>query len=148
MSHEIVIVERKLHTVVEAGRQGPAGPRGPGAVRAINLVLSGGGEVLELGPVGRIVIDEACVIGGWTLIADQVGSLVMDVRRATPGAFPVFGSIAGLNKPTLANSQRAVSSSLAGWSVTALAAGDMLEFAVETVALITGATVALRLTTE
>jgi hypothetical protein len=142
MTGAVLIYERSRPQIVEVARQGLPGPAGPGT-RVINMLFDGGGGPIDLGTYGPVLIAAPGAITGWTLIADQAGSLTVDVRRASVGLFPAYASIVGVAPPTLSNQQRA-SGGVAGW-VSALALDDVLEFTVQSVSTITRAVLALKL---
>jgi hypothetical protein len=82
---------------------------------------------------------------GWTILADQAGSIVVDVWKDTYANYPPTNadSIAGTEKPTLSSAQQSQDLSLTTWTTT-VAAGDILAFEVESATTVTRVTVALR----
>ena len=115
-------------------------------VSVIEYVIDGGGSAITTGSKGYLEIPFACTINSWVIVADQSGSIVVDVKRATYSGFPTTSSIAGTNKPTLSSVQKNNSTSLTGWGNTAIVAGDILEFVVDTVATVQRVTVAIKVT--
>jgi hypothetical protein len=79
-----------------------------------------------------VQIPFAGTITGWSLLADQPGSIVIDVWKASFANAPPSASqtIAGTEKPTLANKQKAEDLSLNTWTV-AVAAADVIGFYVD-----------------
>ena len=112
--------------------------------RTLNFVIDGGGSAITTGKKGVIVIDGDYTVTGWTIIADQSGSIVVDVNRATFTNFPTTSSIAGTELPTLSSAQKAEDLTLSSWTTT-LSARDVIEFEVDSVTTVTRVTVALRL---
>ena len=112
--------------------------------RTLNFVIDGGGSAITTGIKGHIVIDGNYIVSGWTIIADQSGSIVVDVKRATYTNFPTTTSIAGSELPTLSTAQKNEDLTLSSWT-TSLSARDVLEFVVNSVSTITRVTVTLRL---
>ena len=112
--------------------------------RTLNFVIDGGGSAIATGIKGHIVLDGDFTVTGWTVIADQSGSIVVDVNRATYTDFPTTASIAGSELPTLSSAQKNEDLTLSTWTTT-LSARDVLEFEVDSVATVTRVTVALRL---
>jgi hypothetical protein len=112
--------------------------------RTLNFVIDGGGSAITTGIKGHIVLDGDYTVTGWTIIADQSGSIVVDVNRATYANFPTTASIAGTELPTLSSAQKAEDLTLSSWTTT-LSARDVLEFQVDSVSTVTRVTVALRL---
>ena len=112
----------------------------------IPYVLDGGTLAITTGSKGIIPrLPFSCTITGWTLIADQTGSIVIDVKKSTYAAFPTTTSIVAAAKPTLSSAQKATSTTLTGWTV-ALLEGDVLEFYVDSCTTITRATLTLDVT--
>src|SRR5580704_11699446 len=88
--------------------------------RAITININGAGSTPATGVGARWSSPAACTITGWTLVADQSGSAVIDVLRGTYAAFPTTSSIAGTDKPTLSSAQKAEDLTLSGWGSTAI----------------------------
>ena len=112
--------------------------------RTLNFVIDGGGSAITTGIKGHIVLDGDYTVTGWTIIADQSGSIVVDVNRATYTNFPTTASIAGSELPTLSSAQKNEDLTLSTWTTT-LSARDVLEFEVDSATTVTRVTVALRL---
>ena len=112
--------------------------------RTLNFVIDGGGSAITTGIKGHIVLDGNYTVTGWTIIADQSGSIVVDVNRATYTNFPTTASIAGSELPTLSSAQKNEDLTLSTWTTT-LSARDVLEFQVDSATTVTRVTVALRL---
>jgi hypothetical protein len=119
---------------------------GEDKTRTVNFIIDGGGSVVATGSKGFVVIDFACSIVAWTIAADQSGSAVVDVKRATYSGFPTTASIAGTAKPTLSSVQKNQNTTLTGWGNTAIAAGDVLEFNVDSATTVTKLLVSLKVT--
>jgi hypothetical protein len=132
-----------------AGATGPTGPAGVDGFTqsCINFIVDGGGQVISTGVKGYIEIPQACTINQWTLLADQSGSIVVDVWKDTYANFPpVAGDVITASaKPTIGSSTKGQSSTLTGWT-TALAAGDILAFNVNSVTGIFRCTLSLKVT--
>ena len=107
-------------------------------------MIDGGGSAITTGIKGHIVVDGDYTVSGWTIIADQSGSIAVDVKRATYTNFPTTASIAGSELPTLSTAQKNEDLTLSTWT-TSLSARDVLEFVVNSVSTVTRVTVALRL---
>lgn len=111
--------------------------------RSINFTIDGGGSVIGTGTIGFLTVESGCVITGWTILSSLSGSIVLDVKRATYANFPTTASIAGTEKPTLTSAQKGQDTSLSTWT-TSLAAGDVLEFVVDSATTVTRVTVSLK----
>ena len=111
------------------------------------FIIDGGGPVISTGQKGHLVVPDACTITGWTVLADQSGSIVVDVWKDTYANFPptVADTIAGSEKPTLSSVQKNQDLTLTTWT-TALAKGDVLAFNVDSATTVTRVLVSLRVT--
>lgn len=112
--------------------------------RTMNFIIDGDGSAITTGIKGHVVIDSDYEVTGWTVIGDQSGSIVVDVKRATFTNFPTTASISGTERPTLSAAQKAEDLTLTSWTTT-LNARDVLEFEVLSATTVTLVTVALRL---
>ncbi len=103
-----------------------------------------GGGVLTTGVKTYVSIPAALLITGWTLLAFQSGSVVIDVWLDTYANFPptVADTIAGTEKPTLSGAQKAEDLDLSSWDPD-IAHGDILGFNVDSVATIEQVTLTL-----
>jgi hypothetical protein len=112
---------------------------------AIAFVIDGGGATIATGVKGDLEIPFPCAIQGWTLVADQSGSIVVDVWKDGYANFPpvVGDSITASAKPTISAATKGQSSTLTGWT-TSIAAGDILRFNVDSVTTIQRATLSLK----
>lgn len=91
-----------------------------------------------------IVVPFDCTITGVTLLADQSGSIVVDVWKDTYANFPPTDadSITSATPPTLSAAASSVDTTLSGWT-TALTEGDVLRFHVDSVSAVTRVTLSL-----
>jgi hypothetical protein len=105
------------------------------------------GNVVQTGIQGDLEVPFACTITTATLMANASGNLVLDIWKAPFASFPpvVGNSIVGANPPTLSASNAAKNSTLTGWT-TAISAGDILRFNVNSAATITRFTLSLTVT--
>lgn len=103
------------------------------------------GPVLTTGVKAYFEVPIAIRVTGWTLLADAVGSIVIDLWKDTYAAFPptVADTITGSEKPTLAGVQKAQDLTLTTWT-TDLAVGDILAINVDSVATVKQVTLTLR----
>lgn len=112
---------------------------------ALPFIIDGGGAAITTGIKGDIEVPAACVIERATLLADQAGSIVIDIWRDIYANFPPLDadSITGTTPPTLATAASSQDTTLTGWATT-LAAGDILRFNVDSAATLTRVTLSLR----
>jgi hypothetical protein len=108
---------------------------------AIEFIIDGGGVAITTGVKGYLRIPVAMTVVSWGVIADQSGSIVVDVFRAN-GGVPTVSMIGAGNKPTLTASQFS-EVAVSGWTSTALAADDFIGFNVVSAATVTRVTVIL-----
>lgn len=110
----------------------------------ISIVLDGLGSVFGTGPLLDVPVSFNCIIRRVTLLADGIGSLVLDIWKAPFASFPptVADSIVAATKPTLSGAAKYQDSSLVGWS-TALLDNDVLRINVDSCSGITRATLTL-----
>lgn len=116
-----------------------------GLTSAIVYVIDGGGSAITTGVKGDLVIPFGCTVSEWSLVADQTGSITVDIWRDTFGNYPptVADTITGSALPTISSSNRNSSTVLTGWS-TSIASGSTLRFNVNSASAITRATLTLR----
>jgi len=114
-------------------------------IGSIELIIDGGASVITTGFKGYLEVPFACTIQAVTLLADAVGSIVVDIWKDTYLAYPpVAGdSITASAKPTISSAQKSQNSVLTGWT-TAVTAGDILGFNVDSVATIKKITLSLK----
>ena len=111
---------------------------------AVTVVIDGGGATITTGSKGFLVVPVAGTVTQWTVLADASGSIVVDVKRSTYSGFPTTTSIVGGggNKPTLSSAQKNQAAP-SSWTSTALVAGDVLEFNVDSATTVQRVTLAL-----
>jgi hypothetical protein len=140
---EVITTDEAIIEIVVPGPQGPE----PTVAASIHYVFDGGGLQVSTGLKGSVVVPFDCVINSWTLVGSPSGSITVDVWKTALADFPPSAgdSITGGAKPSISAGQQASSSSLGAWD-TAIAAGDVLAFNVDSVASITLASIALKVT--
>ncbi len=107
-------------------------------IRPPGITIDGGGSVPATGSKGTFTFPYSCAFANWYLSADQSGSCVIDVKRS--GASIVGG---GGNKPTLSSAQNG-NAAVAGWTSTAISAGDILEYNLDSVTTLTRVTLVFK----
>lgn len=129
------------------GVTGPQGPSGVGATDVLRFVIEGNGSVISGGIKGDLIVPFSCQITAGTLLADQSGSIVVDVWRNSYANYPptVSNSITGSAPLTITSAVKSRDSNLTGWSVN-VAAGDVLRFNVNSASSVTRVTVELDVT--
>lgn len=109
------------------------------------FTINGNGTVLPTGVVGDLEVPFACTITGVTMLADQSGSVVVDIWKDTYANYPptVADTIVAAAKPTISAATKSTDATLTGWT-TAIAAGSTLRFNIDSVATITRLQIALK----
>lgn len=105
---------------------------------AIEFIIDGGGSAITTGVKGYLEIPFACTITAVRLLADQSGSVVVDIWKDTYANYPptVADTITASAVPEIAASGiKDEDETLTGWTV-ALSKGDILYYNVDTVATI------------
>lgn len=115
----------------------------------VNAITSGIKKAIE--------VTQNCTITGWKILSDDpsttAGAIVIDIwKLAYATSYPplvantIINTGAGGVKPTVAaNATSAVSANVANWT-TALVAGDILRFNIDSVATFTSVTLILEVT--
>lgn len=111
----------------------------------ITFVIDGGGSTITTGIKGDLEVSFACTILQVTLLADQTGSIVIDIWKDTYANYPpdVADTITAAAKPTISAAVKSQDTTLTGW-VTAVAAGSTLRFNVDSAASIQRVTLSLK----
>lgn len=124
---------------------GNAAPAWTDQFLSITFLISGGGSTVATGIAGDLTVPFNCTITEWTLLADQTGSVVIDIWKDTYANYPptVADTITGSAKPTISAGVKGQSSTLTGWTTT-ISAGDTLRFNVDSAAAITRVTLSLK----
>jgi len=106
--------------------------------KAIIFIIDGGGSAITTGQKGHLRIPFKCEIQKATLLADQSGSIVIDIWKDTYANFPPTDadSITASAPPTLSSAQKSEDSTLTGWTKT-INADDILAFNVDSATTIT-----------
>lgn len=113
----------------------------------INFIIDGGGSAITTGIKGDIQIDFDCTINSVTLLADQSGSIVVDIWNDTYANYPATDadSITASAVPTISTATKSTDATLTGWTTT-ISAGDILRFNVDSITTCTRVTLALKVT--
>ncbi len=120
---------------------------GVGIISAIEYVIDGGGVAITTGIKGDLEIPFGCTINRVTLLADQSGSIVIDIWKDVYANYPPTNadSITASAKPTITTATKSQDSTLTGWTTT-ITAGDTLRFNVDSITTCTRVTLSLKVT--
>lgn len=102
---------------------------------AARIDIDGGGATITTGAKGVLGPFPWDVdITGWTLLADQSGSIVIDIWKDTYANYPPTDadSITASAPPTISSAVKGQSTTLTGWTVR-VEAGRILRFNVDSV---------------
>lgn len=113
----------------------------------ICIHINGGGSVITTGVKGDVMIPWGYTITSWDIVADQSGSIVIDLWKDTYANYPptVADTITGSAKPTLSSATKTQSSTLTGWTTTGTR-GDYIRWNVDSVSTVTRVVLTLYLT--
>lgn len=116
-------------------------------VSDIVAVFDGAGSVLNSGIRFDLPLDFAATINQVTLTGYPTGSLVVDVYKTSYASFPgsTGQSITASAKPTLTGAIKYQDSTLTGWT-TAITAGDVLRYNIDSVSSTILATLSIKAT--
>jgi len=112
--------------------------------RGIAWVIDGGGAEIATGISGDLEIPFTCTIDQVTMLADQSGSIVVDIWKDTFANYPPTDadSITAAAVPTISVDTDSQDSTLTGWT-TVITEGDTLRFNVDSVTSIEKLTLVL-----
>jgi hypothetical protein len=117
-------------------------------VAYLNVIIDGGGSAITTGIKGFYQVPFACTVTGWDIVADQTGSIVIDIWKDSYANFPptVADTVAGSEKPTLSSAVKNQDTSLTSWTDTSWTQGEWLGFNVDSAATVTRVTLTIRVT--
>lgn len=117
----------------------------------IEYVMDGGGAQLSIGAHPSIIIPYSATITGVSLIADQTGSVVIDIWKTSytnynPPTHPAVGdSITASRLPTITSGTKYQDTTLTGWT-TNINQNDVFAFNINSLTNITRLTVLISVT--
>lgn len=118
-----------------------------GATGTISAIFNGGGSAIPSSSQGDLQVPFACTITAAELLADQSGSIVVDIWKDTYANYPptIADTITASAKPTISTATKSLDTTLTGWTTT-VAAGAILRFNVDSCTSITRCILALTVT--
>lgn len=116
-------------------------------IGAFGITIDGSGAAITTGVKGYLYIPYACTITSVVMLADQTGSIVVDVWKVAYASFPptVANTITASALPTISSAQKSLDSTLTGWT-TSVSAGDTIGFNVNSATSITRLNMLLKVT--
>ena len=111
---------------------------------SITFIVDGGGAAITTGQKGHLVIPFNAYIKEAIVLADQSGSIVVDIWEEKYGNFPptVADTITGATPPTLSTAQASKDTSLTDWK-RHISKGDVLAYNVDSATTVTRVSVIL-----
>jgi hypothetical protein len=136
-------VDYKISGLTFSGGTVPAGA----TAGSFGITVDGAGSVITTGNKGFVYVPYNGTITGWTILANQIGSVVVDLWKDNYSNFPpsVEDTITGSEKPTLTAAQKSQDLGLTTWT-TSVSAGDIIAFNVESASSITRFTLTIKIT--
>jgi hypothetical protein len=114
---------------------------------SFGITIDGGGSAITTGNKGYLTVPYGGTITGWTMIADQSGSCVIDVWKAAGTTPTIANTIAGTEKPTLTSQQINSDINLTTWT-SSVSPGDIFAFYVDSTSLITRVNLSIFITKQ
>lgn len=114
------------------------------AASTIQFLIDGGGSAITTGVKGYVEIPFDCTIVGVRALADQSGSIVVDIWKDSYANYPPVDadSITASAPVTISAATKSQDTTLTGWT-TSLTEGQVLGFNVDSATTITRATIVL-----
>lgn len=103
----------------------------------LQFFIDGGGSEISTGIAGWVEVPFDCTITEARLLADQSGSIVVDIWKDTYANYPPTDadSITASAVPTISGATKSEDATLTGWT-TSVSKGDILYFSVDSVTTI------------
>lgn len=136
-----------MYSKDDAGAETALGGGGGSSVRTVSAQFGGPGGSISASDTVWVRVPYTGTITKVSLLADATGSIVVDVWKDTYANYPptVADTIAAAAKPTLSSANKSEDSTLTGWT-TAVTAGDVLKFNVDSVSGLTQVSLLLEIT--
>lgn len=117
----------------------------------IPILFDGGGSAIAAGQTIFIKVPFDCSLDAWEILADQAGTIDIDIQGSTFANYPTAVSILPAapdgTEPIIGGGGAAKKTDVcSSWQVTTLAKGDILVFVINSCAMITRALISLKVT--
>lgn len=114
-------------------------------ISSVDYIIDGNGYVIDIGEKSPLRVPYNCTLTECEMLADQTGTLVVDIWKDTYTNYPPTNSdsITSASPPTISASNKSNDVILSGWT-TALSADDILLFNVDSCSGIMRATISLK----
>lgn len=145
LDNEVVAVETELGTEPKGNFSDVKTRLDTGLVREIVFIIDGGGSAITTGEKGHLRIHFKCEIQRMILLADQSGSIKIDIWKDNYTNFPPTDAdtICGANEPEISAGVKDEDTDLTAWTKT-INSGDVLAFNVDSAATIERVTLHLK----
>ena len=110
----------------------------------IGISVSNGSQVLTTGKKGHREIPYDCEVTQWTVTSTDSGSIQWDINWCTYANWATTASVAGSNLPSISSAYKNQDKTV-NWTKTSFAAGDIIEFEIDTVSILTNCTLSLKI---
>lgn len=107
---------------------------------AIEFTIDGAGGTIGAATWGFLEVPFAATLDSWTMVADQTGSIIINVWKCTYAQFDppttpsAANDITNGNPPTITAAKKNQDTNLSDWTTVTLSEGDILAFNVPSVA--------------
>jgi len=134
------------NSISSSGTSGTSGTSGD-SNGVLNFVIDGGGLPITTGITYDIEWRFSANITGWSIVADQIGSIIVDIWEDNYDNFPptIENTITGSEKPTLSNTLKNQDLSLTTWT-SSVTTGDWWRINVDSATTVTRVTVSIHYT--
>ena len=115
------------------------GPSTSGGPTPIIFQIGNGSNEITPGAEGWVQIEQTGTLTEWSLLADQTGSITVDVWKDTYTNYPPTDadSITNGHEPSLSSAQKAEDTDLTDWSAQTVNDDDVLKFYVDSATTVT-----------
>ena len=121
-------------------------PRLPSEVKTVNIIyiIEGANTTITTGEKGHLEVSFNCTIQQVTMVADQTGSIVVDIWKDTYANFPPTNAdtITSITPPTITTALKSQDATLTNWT-TSITVGDILAYNIDSCTNITKVTISL-----
>lgn len=100
----------------------------------VGVTFDGGPDAIAQGAQAELRIDRGFTITDWVMLADEVGSIQIDIWKDTYAGYPptVADTITASAVPAITDDDQNTDSTLSGWTLT-VSDGDILKFNVDSI---------------
>ena len=112
----------------------------------IGIRVDNGASAISTGVKGYRIVPYACTVTEWTVLSNDAGAIQWDINWVTYANFPNgLTSVAGSDLPNIPATNKKNQDTTVGWTKTTFAAGDIIEFEIDSVTTLTNCTLFLKI---